>query len=437
MRGPKISVIGLGFVGLPLAVVNATSGFETIAIDNNKKKLEQLRKGKSDFFEPQLSKFLNESIKTKNIQFSENVEDVLKSDITFLTVGTPSVSNGGIDLTQLKNVVTRLSRILKRKRTKHLVVIKSTVIPTTTLKIIIPKFSNLKNVGVVVNPEFLREGSAINDLINPHLIVIGEANKMDGKKLVEYYKVFHKENLPEIIRTEITTAEMIKYANNAFLVTKISFINSIANVCQNIRNVDVKTIAYAIGKDPRIGPLFLNAGPGFGGSCLPKDLSAWINFSERFGESNQFFKAIKEVNDAQPFKILSIMKKMKLLKRNKVISVLGLSFKKDTDDIREAVSIKLVDKLIQSGLHVRVHDPMALDNFKSLFGNKITYCSNVSQCLRDSECCILLTEWDQYKTLAPNFFKKSMKIPNIIDARRILDNTRFSKLNFHAIGLGI
>jgi len=435
MNKPKISVIGLGFVGLSLAVVNAEKGFKTIGIDADKKKLELLEKSKPPFYEPRIKNALKKTIKSKNLLFTDDLNKIIKTDITFLTVGTPSTNTGVIDLSQIKNVITKLSKILQKKKSSHLIVVKSTVVPTTTEKIIVPKFKKLKRVRVVVNPEFLREGNAIRDLLKPHLIVIGESSKKDGDILQKYYKIFYNDH-SEIVRTSLTTAEMIKYANNAFLATKISFINSIANICQKIPNVDVNKIAYAIGKDSRIGSQFLNAGPGFGGSCLPKDLSAFIEFSNKFGEINSLFKAVKQVNDSQHLQIINLLKKMNLLQKGKTISILGLAFKKNTDDVREAVSIKLVKKLLKNKMNIIVHDPMAMTNFRKIFGNKLTYCKTVKNCIKDTEVCIILTEWDEYTKINQNDLKKYMTNPNLIDARRILKPEKFSKINFYAIGFG-
>ncbi len=435
MKKSKISVIGLGFVGLSLAVINAKKGFQTIGIDSDKKKLKNLQKAKIDFFEPNLSKYLKESIKSKKISFTENLAQVLKTDITFITVGTPSAKDGKIDLTSLKKVVSDLHKILKNKPTSHLIVIKSTVVPTTTTQIVLPLLKNLKNVGVAVNPEFLREGNALDDLMKPHLIVIGSKNEQDYKTLERYYKQFYQ-IMPDVIKTDQNTAEMIKYANNAFLATKISFINAIANICQKLPSVDVNTIAYAIGKDPRIGSQFLQAGPGFGGSCLPKDLSALIKFSEKFGDHNLFFKAVENMNQLQLLQIIQMLKSMKLFNSKKVISILGLAFKKDTDDLREAVSVKLVKNLLKNGLKIQVHDPMALLNFKNIFQEKISYFKKIEDCLEGANCCIILTEWDDYKKLKPTVFKKNMKERNIIDTRRIFDPAKFTEFNFKAIGLG-
>ena len=306
-----------------------------------------------------------------------------------------------------------------------------------TKKIILPFFKkqiSAKKIDVVVNPEFLQEGFAIRDVLNPHIIVIGADNKKGSKLLEKYYKKFYK-SLPEILHVGITTAELIKYANNSFLATKISFINSIANICQQLPDVDVDSIAYAIGKDNRIGPLFLKAGPGFGGSCLPKDLSGLISFSKQIGNTAPFFEAVQKVNKKQPEKIFSIMKKMKILSSKNTISILGLAFKKNTDDIRESVSIKIVEKCLNYGLTVKVHDPMAMKNFQNLFHDKIEYHKSVNSCLKNTDCCIILTDWDEYGKLQSENFS-IMNKKNVIDTRRILNYQKLKNVNFYALGLG-
>jgi len=439
MKKIRISIVGLGFVGLSLAVVNAVHGFHTIGVDINEKKIRSLKSGKPDIFEYNLEKYLKKSLKSRNLEFTTDLRKaIMNSDLTFLTVGTPSTSLGTINLDFIKKATKQIHTILKEKSSYHVIVVKSTVVPQTTQLEILPILQDLidrKTVDVLVNPEFLREGSAINDLENPHLIVIGERNKKSGLFLEKYYRSFYSK-LFEIIHTNLPTAEMIKYANNAFLATKISFINSIANICQKIPDADVTTVAAAIGKDPRIGSLFLNAGPGFGGSCLPKDLLALLKYSEKLGGTNTLLQAVKNVNDSQPKKIIELMKELKVCSRGKTVSILGLSFKKDTDDIRSAVSINVVKELTRRGLKVRVHDPMAMNNFKTIFRNRINYCTSVKECLTNSDCCIILTDWDEYKRLVPSTFERNMSNPNIIDTRRVLNPTKFSKLNFRAIGLG-
>jgi UDPglucose 6-dehydrogenase len=435
----RISVIGLGFVGLSIAVTNAKKKIYTVGVDIDKTKVDNLKKGIPDFYEPHLEKYLDDSLKGKYIEFTNELNYALKkTNLSFLCVGTPPTDDGKINLTYLRKALRDIHKNLKTKKTHHLLVIKSTVVPQTTASIVLPMFEDLIDKGivdVVTNPEFLREGNAIRDVLQPHLIVIGSNNKKGSKILESYYKQFYK-IIPEIIHTDITSAELIKYANNAFLATKISFINSLANICQNLPGTDINTIAKAIGKDPRIGPLFLQAGPGFGGSCLPKDISALINFSNKFEKTNELFKAVLTVNQNQPIKVIKLLNELQVLKKNKTISILGLAFKKNTDDIRAAISIEIVKLLLKKGVKIKVYDPMAMDNFKKLFAQKITYCKSIDDCLKNSDCCCILTEWESFKKLKPERFKKLMKYPCIIDARRILDARKFKSINFRAIGLG-
>jgi UDPglucose 6-dehydrogenase len=438
-KKPKISVIGLGFVGLSVALTNAKKEFPTIGVDVDSDRINKLQKGIPPFFEPKVESLLKEVLKKKSIKFTTDLEEaLLNTDVSFLCVGTPPAKNGKINLVHVKTAVKKIQQILKFKDTHHLLVVKSTVAPQTIQNVIIPIFKDLierKTLDIVSNPEFLREGSAIKDVLEPHLIVIGENNKNAGKLLEDYYKQFYK-SLPEVIHTDITSAELIKYANNTFLATKISFINSLANICQNLPGTDVNTIAKAIGKDPRIGPLFLQAGPGFGGSCLPKDLSALINFSDKFEKTNELFKAVLTVNQNQPVKVLDLLKELKILKKNNTISILGLSFKKDTDDIRASVSIEIVKLLLKKGIKIKVYDPMAMGNFRKLFKERIIYCPSINECLKNSDCCLILTEWDAFREVNQDKFKKLMKTANVIDVRRILDPKKFSDINFKAVGLG-
>ena len=436
----KISVIGLGFVGLSLATTNAKKGFDTIGVDIDSTKIERLKACKPDFFEPGMKVMLRESMRRKKIHFTTDIDYALQnSEITFLTVGTPLKDGSDkVDLSYVKNAVKRIAISLKDKKTFHLLVVKSTLPPMTTECLILPVFKDMienKRMDVVVNPEFLREGFALTDILKPHLIVIGSSQRHSSLILEKYYDDFYK-TLPEIMHTSIPTAEMIKYTNNAFLATKISFINSISNICQNIPGTDVNTIAHAIGKDSRIGPLFLQAGPGFGGSCLPKDLTGLITLSQEIGMTPELFKAVKDVNDKQFMKVIEMMKNQGVLVEGNTVAVLGVAFKKNTDDIREAVSVRVVEKLLEHKLRIRVHDPMALKNFRQIFGTRILYFESPTECLEGSDCCVILTDWSMYKDLRPHDFLKQMRASNIIDTRRILNAKEFQKTNFRAIGLG-
>ena len=432
--------MGMGFVGLSLAVANAKAGFETIGVDVDAKKIDSLKAGDSGFFEPGLKEMLADATRQNMIRFTTDFSDsVQSSDVTFLTVGTPLKSGGNeVDLSHVKEASGQIALSLKDKETFHLLAVKSTLPPLTTQTVIMPTFEDLIKGGrmdVVVNPEFLREGSAIADILRPHLIVIGSNGGRGRRVLDDYYSDFYRTS-PDIMHTNIPTAEIIKYANNAFLATKISFINSIGALCQRIWGADVETVARAIGKDPRIGPLFLRAGPGFGGSCLPKDLTGLISISQEIGANPDLFRAVREVNDRQFTAVIDMVGKQGYLAEGRTVAILGLAFKRGTDDIRGAVSVIVVKELLRHGLSIRVHDPMALENFERIFGARISYCSSIKRCLEGADCCVILTDWDEYKILKPHDFLECMGSCNVIDAKRVLDTKEFQETGFMAIGLG-
>lgn len=435
----KIGIIGLGFVGLTFASILADKGYQVIGVDTDKRKIQNIKNGKAPFYEPELDKILKKAI-TKKFILSEKIDDAVeKSNLIFVAVGTPMNTEGNIDLKMILNACKKIGKSLQKTKNIPSIIIKSTVIPGTAINQIkknLERYSNKKvekGFSLISNPEFLREGNAVKDTLQPHLIVIGGENKKKNLELENFYKKFHNHKIP-IMFTNNTTAEMIKYANNSFLATKISFINNIANLCQTIPGTNVDDVANAIGIDPRIGKYFLNAGPGFGGSCLPKDLQAIIKFSEKVGEESKLLKAVHETNILQIKKILKIINKNLGNVKKKKITILGLSFKEDSDDIRESISIKLIEKLIQKDAVIRVHDPKALKNTKNLFGSKISYFDKIDEALTGSQCTILMTPWKQYSKLKNADFQK-MKNKIIIDTRRIL-NCKENGLKYIGLGIG-
>jgi len=439
----KISFIGMGYVGLCTAVCFASKGFHAIISTNDPEKIETVNKGKPPFYEPQLETLLKKTIKNKNLKaVVGRKEAVLETDISFITVGTPTNSDGSVNLKFIKETSKEIGTALKKKKENHLVVVKSTVPPGTTenlVKPIIEKQSGKtcgKQFQLCFNPEFLREGNAIYDTLNPDYIAIGGYNKNSTQTLESLYKKFYKEKIPPIIKTNIPTAELIKYANNAFLATKISFINTIANICEKTPGVDITKIAEAIGKDHRINPHFLNAGLGWGGSCFPKDVKALIHFSKKIGYNPTLIEATWKANEDQiKFTIQKIKKELKTLK-DKKIAILGLSFKPDTDDIREARSTKIINQLLKEGAKIIAYDPMAMPNIKKIFKEKINYASSAINCLKNANCAILVTEWEEFKKLKPEDFTQNMQNPILIDGRRIYNPEKFSKkLQYIAIGL--
>jgi UDPglucose 6-dehydrogenase len=288
-----------------------------------------------------------------------------------------------------------------------------------------------------MNPEFLREGSAIHDTLHPDRIVIGEYDKKSGDTLEELYKKFYAKKNQPILRTNLPTAELIKYANNSFLATKISYINTIANICEKISGTDVATVAEGIGLDERINPRFLRAGLGYGGSCFPKDLKALTAFAKKQNYVPTMLKAVQKVNDDQAKHAIELLKSEVGELKNKRIAILGLSFKPDTDDMREAKSIQIINQLLDENANVTVYDPVAVPNAKAIFKNRISYASTPIRCLKNADCCIIVTEWQEFKQLKPEDFTQNMKHPILIDGRKIYNPKTFSKkLKFRAIGLG-
>jgi UDPglucose 6-dehydrogenase len=440
----KFSFIGMGYVGLCTAVCFANKGFKTTISTKDPEKIKMVKKGIPPFYEPQLEELLKKAIKTKNLKaVVGRKQAIVDTDISFITVGTPSKPDGSVDLRFVEETSKEIGEALRKKKGKHLIVVKSTVPPGTTenfVKTIIEKQSGKtcgKHFLLCFNPEFLREGSAIEDTLKPDYIVIGEYDKKSGDVLEQVYKQFYGKNAPPLIRTNLPTSELIKYANNAFLATKISFINTFANICEKIPGADVKKIAEAIGKDHRIGPHFLNAGLGWGGSCFPKDLRALIAYSKKLGYIPTLMEAVWKANQDQiKFTRQKVERELRELK-DKRIAILGLAFKPNTDDVREAISIKLIKSLLKKGAKIIAYDPVAMPNAKKILKEKISYASSAITCLKDADCAILATEWREFKSLKLKDFSQNMRKPVLIDGRRLYNPKIFSKkLRYIAIGLG-
>jgi len=438
-----ISIVGTGYVGLCTAVGFASKGYRVVTSTHDSEKARLINEGIPPFFEPGLEEFLRKVVKKGWLRcVLDREEAVTNSSVTIISVSTPSESNGSINLRFIKRSAREIGEALYKKDAYHLVVVKSTVVPGTSenlVKPIVERSSGKRcgvDFGLCMNPEFLREGSALYDTFHPDRIIIGEYDKESGGALESLYRDFLGEDTPPMIRTNLPTAELIKYANNAFLATKVSFINTVANICQEIPKADVTAVAEGIGLDKRIGPLFLNAGLGYGGSCLPKDVKAVIAFSRSLGYTPVLFEAVEEVNNVQPYRAIKLAKKHMGDLKDKRVAVLGLAFKPDTDDMREAVSIKVINKLLEEGASVVAYDPKAVVNARHIFGDKIEYTSSSIECLKDAECCIIVTEWEEFRKLEPDDFVRQMKSPLVIDGRRIFDQTLFGRrLNFIGMGL--
>ena len=438
----SVSIVGMGYVGLCAAATFASRGIRTIGIDIDPERVQQIRKGKAPLREPQLDRMLKNAVQKDLLDATSDISSVADTSTTFLTVGTPSGPDGSIDLSFVKKAVTDLGRALGRKSGYHLVAVKSTVVPGTTSKIVKPILEHSTRtrigpkLGLCANPEFLKEGTAINDALHPDKIVIGSSDQKSADHLTKLYKRFYQGKLPPVILTNPESAELVKYASNAFLATKVSFINTIANIAQQTPGVDVGTIAEAIGLDPRIGSLFLKAGPGYGGSCFHKDLQALINYSQERGYDPILFRATEETNGKQAQKVVDMTETLLGSLADKKIAVLGLAFKKDTDDIREAASLRVIESLKKKRAQVVAYDPTAMPNAKKIFPEQIDYAENAHSALKGADCAIIMTEWDEFRKFTAKDFHAYMKSPNIVDARRILDPNGFREINYVAVGLG-
>jgi UDPglucose 6-dehydrogenase len=368
---------------------------------------------------------------------------VMETDITYIAVSTPSKEDGSIDLRYIEAVSRDIGKTLRQKNGYHVVLVKSTVVPGTTQNTVKPileaesKKTCGRDFGLCMNPEFLRQGSAFEDTSNPDRVVIGSFDEKSGDAIERLYRDFYHPKVPRIIRTSLATAELIKYASNAMLATKISFINTIANICEEIPGADVKVVAAAMGLDKRIGPLFLDAGLGYGGSCFPKDVKALIACSKALGYEPELLDSVEDVNHKQPLKAVEFVKQQLGNLEGKNIAILGLAFKPDTDDMREARVIPIINELLKEGAVITAYDPVAISMAKSIFQNKISYADSAIGCLKNADCAIVVTEWEEFKKLSPEDFCINMRHPILIDGRRIYCPEVYSeKLKFTAIGLG-
>lgn len=412
----KISIIGCGYVGAVTGACFAELGNDVCFIDVDTEKIKKIESHQSPIFEPGLDALLERN--ASRITTSNSIrEGIIGSDCSFICVGTPSNKDGSIDLTYIKSAADEIGvalRILKN----HTVVVKSTVVPGTTESVILPVLEKNSSkttengFSIAMNPEFLKEGSALNDFFHPDRIIMGIRDDQGRKILEDLYRSF---SCPKLC-TSIKTAEMIKYVSNAFLATKISFTNEIGNICKK-NDIDVYEVMEGVGLDSRIGPKFLNAGAGFGGSCFPKDVSALIAFAKKHGERPLLLNAAMEVNEHQPGRLVELLKSRVGNLKGKQIAILGLAFKENTDDIRDSRAIPVMRDLIDYGAVITAYDPMACDPMKKIFPS-VNYCRSAAEAFENADGCLVMTEWPEFSLLHEEFEKMRKKI--IIEGRRIL-----------------
>lgn len=426
----NVCIIGSGHVGLVTGACLAELGNKVICVDNDVPKIEGLKKGAMPFYEPGLKEMVDKNVGQARLSFSTSIAEGVKvSDIIFIAVGTPQKANGEADLTYVEAVSLEIARAMDDYR---LIVEKSTVPARTGGWIKRTVASNTANIDfdVVSNPEFLREGSAIHDTMNPDRIIVGAESEKAAALMSQLYKPL---NAPIII-TNIETAELIKHASNSFLALKISYINAVANICEKL-GADVVKVAEGMGYDKRIGREFLDAGAGYGGYCFPKDLQAFIRLAGEVDYDFELLKAVQKINDWQKRQIVKKLRDALWNLSGKTIGILGLSFKPDTDDIREAPSIDIIKQLKEEGARIKVYDPQAMSKVKEIFPD-IFYCQTLYQAAEGSDALVIITEWDEFKDMDLMKVKKLLTQPVIVDGRNIYEPQKMKKLGFIYQGIG-
>lgn len=436
----KITIIGSGYVGLVTGACFSEVGINVTCVDVDRKKIDNLNKGIVPIYEPGLEKMIMRNMHKKRIQFTTNISKAIKgSDIIFIAVGTPSDEDGSADLKYVLQVAQDCGKYIDNY---SLVVTKSTVPVGTSLKVENVIRYELKKrqlnipFDVASNPEFLKEGAAIDDFLKPDRIVIGTDSTKARELLSNLYKPFTLNGHP-IIFMDIMSAEMTKYAANSMLATKISFINDIANLCE-IVGADINNVRKGIGSDGRIGNKFIYPGIGYGGSCFPKDVQALIRIANENNYSLKVLKAVEAVNNSQKSVLFTkIFKYFNGDLKGKTIAIWGLSFKPQTDDMREAPSLEIINKLLEAGAIVKAYDPVAINEAKHHFGNKISYYHDQYEPLIEANCLAVLTEWAEFKMPNFNIINKLLKTSIIFDGRNIYDKNEMDKNGFDYCCIGI
>jgi len=430
----KLSVIGTGYLGATHAACMASLGFEVIGFDIEASKIDLLSKGKVPFYEPELEELLSEQIKSGRLTFTNNIADLAEADVHFICVGTPQVKNGNAaDLTYVNSALESIAKFVKPG---GLVVGKSTVPVGTATKLRNRLLELNPKADLAWNPEFLREGFAVEDTLRPNRLVVGVVNDSAEQILKEVYAHNLKEKTPWV-RADLPTSELVKVAANSFLATKISFINAMAEICEAAGG-DVTVLAKAIGYDPRIGSRFLQAGIGFGGGCLPKDIRAFMARAEELGASQavEFLKEIDAINLRARQRIIELVRKdLADDLRGKKVAILGAAFKPDSDDVRDSPALDIAAQIQAAGAVVTVHDPKAIANAQKRFP-ALNFADDVNATLKDSEIVLHLTEWKIYREIDPVKVKSIVKNPIIIDGRNALDRDLWQSAGWKFRALG-
>ena len=429
-----IAVIGTGYVGLVTGAGLADFGNDVICVDVDVRKIEALKNGRIPIYEPGLDKLVSKNVDEGRLRFSTDLPSAIRAArAIFIAVGTPPKADGSADLRYVEEVARSIADHMNGPK---LIITKSTV-PIGTGRIIqkiTDAHGNGHKASIVSNPEFLREGSAIEDFMKPDRVVIGAWDAEAADMMKEIYAPLHSLEIPFVV-TNVESSELIKYAANGFLATKITFINEIAVICEKV-GANVQDVAIGMGLDSRIGPKFLQAGPGFGGSCFPKDTSAMADISRRHGYEFQIMEAVLRVNDAVKLRMIDkVVAALSGEVSGKTIAFLGLAFKPETDDMRDSPTIPVIKGLQERGATIRAYDPQAMENAKSIFDD-IDYCADAYTTAEGADALVLATEWNEFRALNFERIRKALRQPVLVDLRNVYDPHRMAALGFTYTSVG-
>ena len=432
----KIAIIGTGYVGLVSGTCLADFGHEVTCIDIDQGKIDRLKKGEMPIYEPGLDSLVEENVKAGRLKFATDYSAINGSQVVFIAVGTPTSRRGDgyADLTYVFEAAKEIAKNIKQ----YIGVVDKSTVPVGTARQvsrIIKEENPQADFDVASNPEFLREGAALEDFMRPDRVVIGVDTARAEKMMKEVYEPLYVSEIPFVI-TSPESAEITKYAANAFLATKISFINEVANLCEAV-GADVQDVAAGMGLDSRIGKRFLQAGPGYGGSCFPKDTKAYLKTCQEYNSPSRIVESVVEVNSSQKARMVQkIRKALGGDESGKTIAFLGLAFKPETDDMREAQSITIVSALQEKGAKIKAHDPKSMEEAKKELSDQVEYCQDPYAACQEADAVVLMTEWNEYRALNLDKLKTLLKSPIFIDLRNVYDSKIMKEKGFKYFGVG-
>lgn len=431
----KITIVGTGYVGLVSGACFAEIGHEVLCVDNDERKIQMLKKNQLPIYEPGLQELVERNVAAGRLHFSKSIKEGTDfAEAIFIAVGTPPGYRGQANLSYVEQV----GRQVAEHMTSYRLLVEKSTVPANTaeqLKRTISKYARADvDFDVASNPEFLREGCAIEDALNPDRIVVGVESDRAGRLLRAIYEPIIKKSGCEFLQMSITSAELTKHASNSFLAMKISYVNAVSRVCE-LCGADIEQVAHGMGLDRRIGPRFLDAGVGYGGSCFPKDVDAFVHLADQLGYDFELLKEVQRINLSQREHLLQKIQHELWVIQEKTVSILGLAFKPGTDDIREAPSLYFVPQLLEAKANLKLWDPVAQERFKELYPD-LKYFSDPLECAKDADLLLILTEWPEVKALDFEKLKKAMKCPVIVDGRNIFKPDEMQKRGFtyHSVG---